>query len=177
MHVAGDYQTTWDISQSMLYSFDGSMYEKIVYVDSAQSMRMWNYIFANGNTTSTYETVPTSCANANNHREIMVMADTILPSIQFASCAKCGSTTGVEQVVQNAWSVYPNPCNDELKINNYELLGNNKVEVLDFTGRIVLEPIIHNSSFTTHNLPNGNYFLKIISTNNSSSIQKIIVQH
>ncbi len=85
--------------------------------------------------------------------------------------------TGVNQfaIINSQFAIYPNPCNDEIRIKNLEL-GNQKVEVLDLVGKIVFEQTIYNSSLKTHDLANGIYFLKI-SNGKSISIQKFMVQH
>jgi bilirubin oxidase len=79
---------------------------------------------------------------------------------------------GVHELTRNTdgISIYPNPCNDELRITMDELRWkNSKLEVIDLLGHVlVMKEVfeIKNSSINIHNLSNGIYFLKITSNNN-----------
>jgi len=74
----------------------------------------------------------------------------------------------------NEWDrsieIYPNPVADELRIKNYELRIDDKVNIYDFSGKI----IIFNSQFSILNsinvshLPTGTYILEVTSKENKA---------
>jgi hypothetical protein len=175
MHVAGSYNA-WDIATHTMYSFDGQKYEYIAYIDS--TIMNYEYKFANGNSSTNYETVPTSCAT-NGNRTITINADLELDSYEFGSCSKCVANA-VDEIIENQLSVFPNPCNDKLNVITNGLLVNSTLQIYNLVGvKVVEQNISYNSteSINTSLFENGIYFLKTISKNGASSITKISIQH
>jgi Secretion system C-terminal sorting domain/Fibronectin type III domain len=87
------------------------------------------------------------------------------------------STTGINALSNDEKiSVYPNPCNDELRIKNYEL-GITKVEIIDLIGHVMLTKeasATNDLRLTTSNLPSGIYFLKATGSNGLTHTTKFI---
>lgn len=82
-------------------------------------------------------------------------------------------------------SVYPNPSNENatIEIRNFKGNGTVLINFLDITGKEVLSPIVSNNfnqstsiQFSTENLSNGLYLVKVTSENKTQSIQ-LLVQH
>lgn len=67
--------------------------------------------------------------------------------------------------VNNKIEVYPNPCNDELYIQNSSSSQDLNISISDYTGRIIYSMTSSglqiNASQIVENLPTGIYFLKI----------------
>jgi hypothetical protein len=90
-------------------------------------------------------------------------------------------TTGISENQRSNTDVtiFPNPSNDFIAIQVKGLNKENlKVELLDFTGRVVQSTTINagatNSFLDTRIIYSGNYFVKISGTNTSSSYKVII---
>lgn len=132
VHVAGNFQN-WNTTSDILYSFGGTVYEKIVYVDPSSTI---DYKFYNGNTPSSAEIVPGQCS-VNSNRELVMSADTVFAAaICFASCGACSSTGLTENAAAGVLSAWPNPANDQLHL---ELPGGSArctVKLFDMFGRL-----------------------------------------
>lgn len=74
-------------------------------------------------------------------------------------------------------SIYPNPTNKFLKVELTDFnFKKNRIQILNSVGQIVLEetPIIQNSQFNIEYLPDGLYFVKVLSDNQIIAKLKII---
>ena len=170
MHVAGSFNA-WGITKHTMYSFDGMKYEYIAYVDS--TIMNYEYKFANGNSSTNYETVPTSCAT-NGNRTIMIMNDLELDSYEYNSCSKC-SANAVDEVFINTNYIYPNPASSEINFSNVRA---NQIFVTDILGRIIYFDVNPSTSkIVVSDFANGMYFFKSISNSGKSSVTKFSVQH
>ena len=65
-----------------------------------------------------------------------------------------------ESIAENNVSIYPNPAKDVIKILNDNNLNITNVEILDLTGRTVLNTE-KTSNINISELPEGQYFVKI----------------
>ena len=84
--------------------------------------------------------------------------------------------SGVETLMNKAFTIYPNPAKDELRITNYELRLST-IDVFDMLGRKCISIVNLKSEIVNiAALQNGIYFLKICDGKNIST-QKFIVQH
>ncbi|MDI1255857.1 MAG: endonuclease [Flavobacterium sp.] len=73
-------------------------------------------------------------------------------------------------------AVYPNPANDH-KINIQTEVILDEINLVNVNGQLVQQikkPVLQNNTYTMENLPNGFYFLKMTS-GNQSTVKKIIV--
>ncbi|MBY0486712.1 MAG: endonuclease [Flavobacteriaceae bacterium] len=73
-------------------------------------------------------------------------------------------------------SVYPNPSNDH-KINIDSDIAIDDIQLININGQLMMEikkPIFNNNSYTLDNLPQGFYFLKL-SSENQSLVKKVII--
>ncbi len=132
VHVAGNFQN-WNTTADILYSFGGTVYEKIVYVDPASTV---DYKFYNGNTAGAAEVVPGPC-NVNSNRELVMAADTVFAAaICYASCGACGATGIAEHNVEGVISAWPNPVSDRLSIDLPGASATCAVQVYDAFGRV-----------------------------------------
>ncbi|MCL2512077.1 MAG: T9SS type A sorting domain-containing protein [Bacteroidales bacterium] len=88
--------------------------------------------------------------------------------------ASKSESTGIKEITQNSWSVFPNPTKGELKIENGELKIEN-VEIYDMTGRTVgAYGIRPNGKINIVHLPAGIYFVKI--TTEAGTIMNKVVK-
>ncbi len=90
-------------------------------------------------------------------------------------------SVGINSVTMNEerLTIYPNPCNDELRIRNYELLKVQKVVIENVIGQVVLHPLISSSSNLLMNvvsLPSGIYFLKATDDKGLQHVAKFVKQ-
>lgn len=85
------------------------------------------------------------------------------------------SYVSIPEPITSELSVYPNPCQDFLKINiiNQKRL---KYELYALNGRLVSSSLYQNA-ISTKDLTNGMYMIKIIDENNTISTHKFIVNH
>jgi hypothetical protein len=87
--------------------------------------------------------------------------------------------TGINEVVANSISVYPNPNNGILNILlTSELSKNSIVEIYDGIGKLVVKQILTNEVNTINisNLNNGIYTFKVLNNSNLVKIGKIVKQ-
>jgi endonuclease I len=73
-------------------------------------------------------------------------------------------------------SVYPNPSNEH-KINIDSQIAVDDIQLININGQLMMEvkkPVFNNNSYTLENLPQGFYFLKL-STENQSLTKKVII--
>jgi len=73
-------------------------------------------------------------------------------------------------------SVYPNPSNDH-KINIDSQVAVDDIQLININGQLMMEvkkPVFNNNSYTLENLPQGFYFLKL-SSDNQSVTKKVII--
>ena len=97
-------------------------------------------------------------------------------NVFFAKYTGCGAVGLEENNDTYNISVSPNPSNDEFIFSN--LIGENKIEVIDITGRLILIDEIKYSSYTLRmdNLPKGMYFYKIIDAKGQLKQGKLLLQ-
>lgn len=94
----------------------------------------------------------------------------------FAKYTGCG-TVGIEENSDaNNINVSPNPSSDKFIFSN--LIGENKIEVMDITGRLILSDDIKYSSYTLSmdDLPKGMYFYKITDAKGQLKQGKLLLQ-
>lgn len=79
--------------------------------------------------------------------------------------------SGVDEVNANSFSVYPNPTNDRLTIeNNGETIL--QVEVVDLLGKVVLRPHLSANTIDISSIPSGMYILNV-ATKSGSGTQRV----
>jgi hypothetical protein len=69
----------------------------------------------------------------------------------------------------NSVSVYPNPSNDH-RITIESQVEIDEIQLININGQLIMEikkPLFNNNSYTLENLPQGFYFLKLNSDNQS----------
>jgi len=114
VHVGTSYQTTvFSPLAARLYSFGNGIYEVVNYVTN----NAYSFIYYNGNTVGSGETVPGSCAT-NGKRTVTVSKDTVLAQVCFASCLACVGVGITENTkTMNTLKLYPNPASSYLVLN------------------------------------------------------------
>jgi 1,4-alpha-glucan branching enzyme len=90
VHLAGSFNAFSSTATPML-SVGGGIYEAQVIIDEGVTAQ---YVFINGNTFATQETVPAACGVNNgfggfNRSVVTSSANTILPTVCFSSCTNC----------------------------------------------------------------------------------------
>jgi hypothetical protein len=92
---------------------------------------------------------------------------------------RINTINGKQEFATTNFFVYPNPANNQITIKQQSPLKNSVVEVRDVMGRVVLTQRITNTTTTVtldiSELNSGVYFI-VLSSNNSTSIKKIIVE-
>lgn len=175
LHVA-TAMNGWSTIDARLYSYDGSVWEYIAYVDSGMSVAR-EFKFVNGNSGANYEALAGWCANSNGNREVIAPRDTMLPAICYTFCAAC-STVGVEEISGTEMSVSPNPANDKTDV----IFANNEpriISVVDQLGREVTN--IRTQGENRVALPveeyaAGIYFVRAMSESGRVVVQKMVVE-
>jgi hypothetical protein len=87
--------------------------------------------------------------------------------------------TGINEILANSISVYPNPNNGVVNINlTAELTKNSSIEVYDAFGKSVIKLVLSNelNSINISNLDNGIYTFKVLNNTNTVKIGKLIKQ-
>jgi hypothetical protein len=180
VHVAGDFQG-WNVLSMRMYSFGGTLYEHIGYVDSTTAAIEFKYL--NGNAISDYETVPMACASNNNRTQVMVK-DTVLDPICFAGCAACTPAALTASEWTTEVLLYPNPVVDRSvnPIVNFEAPASNstlRLELIDPTGRAILAMIYAPNStvqIPTQDLRVGLYFVVATDAEGHRVSRKLVVE-
>ena len=113
------------------------------------------------------------------NRLIIVSADTVIDAVCWASCTPC--PTGIESSVKSNKGItaFPNPANDRLFFNSSSAVGTTSVRIFNCIGSLVASKqfqSLSNASIEIADLKNGVYFIEI-ENNQSTSTQKVIVQH
>lgn len=134
VHVAGSFQGM-DPATTRMYSFDGNVYEYIAYIDTGLSSPV-EYRYANGNSSSGYETVPGSCANGSGNRDTLSLGHKMLTTVCFSSCVACANVGINENETAGDVLLSPNPASETCTLTFPEA-GDYRVLVTDMTGRIV----------------------------------------
>lgn len=85
---------------------------------------------------------------------------------------------GIQEIQNdNLFSIYPNPTSDELQIHRKKISTNERVQVLNFTGQVLIDKnYFSNNVISTKELSNGIYLLKYSDTKNFA-IKTFVVQH
>jgi hypothetical protein len=168
IHVGTDYEL-WSPTSSILYNFQGSIYEVIGYVDTGAV----NYNFINGNAQNNTEVLSDTCTS-NGIRSVLVNTHILLPTVCFASCSACVSTAGIPASTI-AYSIAPNPVNDLLHIESEEAITSVTLFAANGT-KVQSIGTINATSFDlqTNALLSGVYFIQIGTQNGLSHVSKVI---
>jgi hypothetical protein len=87
--------------------------------------------------------------------------------------------TGINEILANSISVYPNPNSGILNINlTSELAHNSALEIYDVLGKLVVKQVLSNELNTINisNLNNGIYTYKVLNNSNIVKFGKLIKQ-
>jgi hypothetical protein len=87
--------------------------------------------------------------------------------------------TGINEILANSISVYPNPNNGILNINlTPELAHNSSLEIYDALGKLVVKQVLANDLNTLNisTLTNGIYTYKVLNNSNLVKVGKLIKQ-
>jgi hypothetical protein len=176
VHAEGAFQN-WDPQQTRMHSFDGTIYEHIIYIDTLDASVLQEYLFVNGNTPMLAETVPSLCATPNNFRGVFVPKDSMLTVVCFSACVDCQSVGIRENGIANQARVSPNPSSGYMIVEFNDEVSIHHVYVRDMTGRTVRTYSNCNSAYLRiekEELPSGMYFLDIQNAQNERSTLKLI---
>lgn len=171
VHLAESYQN-WSSTATILYNFQGSVYEVIGYVDTGSV----NYNFINGNSSAEYETVPSACTT-DGTRLIDVTDHLVLSTVCFSSCTIC-SGAGVAENTNN-FDLFPNPANEQVTIRTSDSGTINGVHFYDLSGNCVKQ---HNTDLSgnfviaTDDLEAGVYFIELLQTDGVAQTTKLVIE-
>jgi hypothetical protein len=168
VHVAGSFNGN-SYSASRMYSFTGTAYEYMAYVDS---LSVITYKYANGNSLNKAEVIVGNCAE-EGFRSVTVTNDIVLDSLCFASCELCKTTGLTKSDISQVLKVYPNPSNNVINLElqyssslDYTLSSMSGVEV--YVGKLSPNTT---QQISCENLAAGVYLLKV-----SNQTFRILVQ-
>ncbi len=86
---------------------------------------------------------------------------------------------GDAETTNSSIEVSPNPAKDEIKISYYGLLKNSNFEILDVSGRLLMQVKINDAvgmqSVSIYNLSAGVYFYRVQFENGTYSSNKLTV--
>jgi hypothetical protein len=85
--------------------------------------------------------------------------------------------TGINEILENAVSVYPNPANGVINIDlTSELTKNSSLEVYDALGKLVVKQVLANelNSINISTLSNGVYTFKVLNDSKLVKMGKLI---
>ena len=92
-----------------------------------------------------------------------------------------GGTNSLTQLFLNSFSVYPNPASATLTIKTSPNDEAQEVVLTNVMGMDVVHSLVHadgHSEISTSDIPNGTYFVKVISElGQASAVKKIVVIH
>ncbi|QYJ68197.1 T9SS type A sorting domain-containing protein [Flavobacterium litorale] len=74
---------------------------------------------------------------------------------------KLDVAAGIEDITNNTVAIYPIPAKNVLNINNVEELQNSKYQIVDFTGKTIIEGTITDRTINISKLAKGVYLLQI----------------
>lgn len=173
-HVATGFQS-WNTTGDYMYSFDGSVYEYIAYVDSGLSVAR-EYKFLNGNAAANYEALAGWCANTNGNREVVAPRDTMLPVVCYTFCAAC-STVGIEEISAANFSMVPNPAIDHLSFT-FINADSRTVSVVDNLGREVRSMSSEgmNADMDVSGMARGVYYVRVMEASGRVQAQKLVIE-
>jgi hypothetical protein len=174
VHIAGDFQG-WDPTTTRLYSFGGTIYEIIAYVDAGT----YEYKFINGNATIDSEVVPSTCAN-NGNRMVVVSADIVLDAFCFGTCYAC-SSVGIDEIsFENRIRISPNPASGSTVVMLDNVGKNEHLELMNNLGQVVSAYQLTSKNTIEIDLSNlnaGLYFIKRINSSLShNTVSKLVIQ-
>lgn len=167
VHLFADFQN-WNSESVYMYSFEAGIYEVISYVLPGT----YSYLYLNGNSSLTQETVPVEC-QVNSYRSIQVLADTVLDPVCFSSCSNCLGTSVSDLSAENAF-LYPNPASGSFFFRNNLAKEPETLVLLNATGKILASYIYspgQEMEISLSELSAGLYFVKT-----PTSSQRLIVQ-
>lgn len=124
------------------------------------------YYFIRNNSWDNYqqyrETVPSECAVwwGSDRGYVVPNVGTTLPHV-FSSCE---TTLGVDLMVKAEIALYPNPVHETLEIKMKENQLIKEVELMDVSGKLVLNTVVENKSelqLDLRRFNSGTYFLTV----------------
>ena len=85
------------------------------------------------------------------------------------------NNVGIEENSNNSITVYPNPANSIINVNNSE---NAQITVFDISGRVMatIEKASENQTISVENFANGTYFLRIADGNSVVTKKFMVVK-
>lgn len=84
---------------------------------------------------------------------------------------------GIQSPELPQFSIYPNPSNDRITINN---INNEELDIwlMSLDGRVILkEHIVNNIELNVSDIPSGMYLIRAINNDGLAKVEKILVSH
>lgn len=175
VHIAGNFQNN-DPASTIMYSFGNGVYEYMAYLTPNTQVE---YKFYNGNTLTSTETVPTSCAQGGNRAINNVDSAQILPTVCFGGCVNCAPLSTLSPTNNNLHRLAPNPMINNSTLTFNDNASTHTVAIVDLQGRIVRQynNISTNSiQINKDLLASSVYFLNIVNEQNETSRLKLIIE-
>lgn len=165
----------WNLKSYYLYPIDSFYHEVIAYADT--NIHNITYRFVNGNDTTLAETIPVACAT-NNRRTATFNTHKVLPVVCFAKCDSiCSKTSGIENQIELASTIYPNPFNQFTQINFSKTAESLLIFSSNGEKLFEIKDIMSNQMrFERQNLAEGLYYLQINFIDKTQENSKLIIQ-
>jgi hypothetical protein len=109
------------------------------------------------------------------YAQIIMDGDTI----DYAWGVDSTLATGVNEIADNDFTIYPNPANNVLRISTNTIKGNCKVELYNISGQLVFSYTgnVQNTEVPAHQLSDGLYAVKFSIADGKIITRKVIIAH
>lgn len=109
------------------------------------------------------------------YAQIIMDGDTI----DYAWGVDSTLATGVNEITNNDFTIYPNPANDVLRISTNAIQGNCKVELFNISGQLVYSynGTAQSIEVPVHNFSNGLYAVKFTGNNGTTISKRMVINH
>ncbi|NQY08795.1 MAG: T9SS type A sorting domain-containing protein [Flavobacteriales bacterium] len=142
-------------------------------INANQTGATYQWIDCSNNTDMVGETSQAFTATANGSYKVAITKNGCTDT---SACVSIGTVGLVENSLQDAFTVYPNPTKGDFVIEFEKVQASLYVKLLSVTGQLLKSKNIINSSRVNLSIgqPAGMYFLEVKDTNNQKAILKII---
>lgn len=161
-----DFNTITNIDLSDLSNLNSIFIEGL---NGLQSLNVQNGSFASENFSLFYTYFNSACVDP-----IMEEYDIVALNILNGGLPTTNCSLDISENLNEQFIIYPNPSNDEIKINTNLLIS--KVIIYDMNGKIVYESLGPHKTLNIRNLKNGIYLLIIETENGNNYNHKIVVK-
>jgi len=152
----------------------------VTFTDASTSASSWSWDFGDGTGTSTLQDPTYTYTTVGNYTIRLIVTDGGICSDSTFYTITVINVSGIKDVsTTNSISIYPNPANDWINVENNNFIKSWGLIIYDYTGKIILEQsqlIKKQITVDINNFPAGFYILKAINSNGEVYVSKIILE-